>query len=91
LLAPSSVPLEVHQQSGESAPQAQQDEQIDPHAMLEILPASFVGCWRGVVARPDSSENLNGCVAGAFVPEADRKVRADLQRRSDGYDGSGRL
>ncbi len=69
MLAPSSMPIEVHQQSGEFAPQAQQGEQIDPHTMLEILPASFVGCWRGVVARPDSSHNLNGCEAGPFVPE----------------------
>ena len=69
LMALSSVPLEVHQQSGESAAQAQQGEQTDPHSMLEILPASFVGCWRGVVARPDSTQNLNGCEAGAFVPE----------------------
>jgi hypothetical protein len=69
LTAPSSLPLEVHRQSGQSAPQAQRDEQIDPHGMLEILPASFVGCWRGVVARPDSSQNLNGCEAGPFVPE----------------------
>jgi hypothetical protein len=69
LMAPPSLPLEVHKQSGDSAPQAQQGDQLDPHPMLEILPASFVGCWRGVVAAPDSLQSVNGCEAGPFVPE----------------------
>ena len=43
--------------------------QLDPHPMLEILPASFVGCWRGIVVAPDSIRSLNECEAGSFVPE----------------------
>ena len=69
LIAPSNLTLQVQPQSADPTPQTQQGDELDPHPMLEILPASFVGCWRGVVARPDSSQNLNGCEAGPFVPE----------------------
>ena len=64
MMAPAS--LQVHQQPGDSYPQGQQ---VEPNPMLEILPASFVGCWRGIVTAPDSQQALNGCIAGPFVPE----------------------
>src|ERR1700733_11121105 len=68
-MAPSNLPLQVRPQSGDAPPPARQGDQLDPHPMLEILPASFVGCWHGVVAAPDSNQSLNGCEAGPFVPE----------------------
>ena len=69
LLAPSTIPLEVHRQPDAPVQQSQQGEQFQPNPMLEILPVSFVGCWRGVVSRADTTQNLNGCEAGPFVPE----------------------
>ncbi len=36
---------------------------------MEILPASYIGCWRGVVTAPDILQNLNGCLNGPSVPE----------------------
>jgi hypothetical protein len=69
LLVSSGVQVDVRQQSGDVLPQQDQREQIDPHNTMEILPPSYIGCWRGVVAKPDSIQNLNGCLDGPFVPE----------------------
>jgi hypothetical protein len=69
LLVSASPHLEVRQQSGDAVAQHQQRDQTDPHSTMEILPVSYIGCWRGVVTSPDSIQNLNGCLDGPFVPE----------------------
>ncbi|HVN28368.1 MAG TPA: hypothetical protein VMT64_07775 [Candidatus Binataceae bacterium] len=68
LLAPSSLPIQT-QQRGELPHSQAQDDQAAPRGQTQILPPSYLGCWRGLVASPDTLETLNGCEAGPFVPE----------------------
>jgi hypothetical protein len=68
----SAMQMELRQQSSEpnlSHPQQEQGDQTDSHSTMEILPASYLGCWRGVVTGPDTLQTLNGCLNGPSVPE----------------------
>jgi len=62
----AGMQMDVRQQTDPGQAQA---DQTDPHNTMEILPASYIGCWRGVVAAPDTLRNLNGCLSGPSVPE----------------------
>ncbi len=61
--------MDVRPQPSESSSQQGQQDQSDRQNTMEILPPSYIGCWQGMVAAPDSSQNLNGCLNGPFVPE----------------------
>lgn len=68
----TGMQMELRQQSSEPnvpTPQQQQGDQTDSHSTMEILPASYLGCWRGVVIAPDTLQTLNGCLNGPSVPE----------------------
>jgi hypothetical protein len=65
----AGMQMDVRQQSVETSPQREQADQTDPHNTMEILPVSYIGCWRGVVTAPDTLQNLNGCLNGPSVPE----------------------
>ena len=67
-LVSSSMPIQT-QQRGETYPAQAQGDQAEPNGQTMILPASYLGCWRGLVAAPDTLQTLNGCEAGPFVPE----------------------
>jgi hypothetical protein len=68
MLASSSIPVQT-QQRGEAYPSQPQGNQTEPVGQTVILPPSYLGCWRGLVAAPDTLQTLNGCEAGPFVPE----------------------
>src|SRR5271166_4866336 len=65
----TGMQMDVRQQSIDTNPQHAQGEQLDSHNTMEILPPSYIGCWRGVVTAPDTLQNMNGCLNGPSVPE----------------------
>ena len=65
----AGMQMDVRQQSADSGPQQGEREQTDLQNTREILPASYLGCWRGMVTAPDTLLNLNGCLNGPSVPE----------------------
>ncbi len=69
LFACAGMQMDLRQQTGDSSSQQLQSDQTDSHNTMEILPASYIGCWRGVVNAPDMLQNLNGCLNGPSVPE----------------------
>jgi hypothetical protein len=69
LSASTPMQVEVRQQSGDFRLQHEQEDRTSPGNTMEILPAAYIGCWRGVVGAPDASQNLNGCLNGPFIPE----------------------
>ena len=69
LLVSASAQLEIRPQSTDSYPQHDQGDQTGGQNTIEILPASYIGCWQGLVAAPDAIRNFNGCLNGPFVPE----------------------
>src|SRR5579871_2054105 len=68
-IASAAMQMDLRRQSGDSSSQEVQSDQTDSHNTMEILPASYIGCWRGVVNAPDMLQNLNGCLNGPSVPE----------------------
>jgi hypothetical protein len=71
MLVSSSMPVQTQQRSETypSYPSQAQGEQTEPAGQTVILPPSYLGCWRGLVAASDTLQTLNGCEAGPFVPE----------------------
>jgi hypothetical protein len=69
LLGSTPMLVEAGQQASEFHLQHDQGDRINSQNMMEILPAPYIGCWRGVVGAPDALQNLNGCLNGPFVPE----------------------
>lgn len=69
LFASTPMQAQVGQQSDAFHLQHDQGAGLSPDNTKEILPAHYIGCWRGVVGAPDAMQNLNGCLNGPFIPE----------------------
>jgi hypothetical protein len=68
-IASAGMQMDLQRQTGDSSSEQLQSDQTDSQSTMEILPASYIGCWRGVVNAPDMLQNLNGCLNGPSVPE----------------------
>ena len=92
MMAPSSMPVQVHQQPGESYSQSNQSDRRDSRPMLEILPESFVGYWRGIAAAPESasfplSRGQSATLEAWQEGEWCRRFAFDAQMADDGSAG----